>query len=48
VSRWTCPRYDREFGNANQSHTCIPGCTAIPGCTVDTSFVGAAWQILRY
>ncbi|HEY2308953.1 MAG TPA: hypothetical protein VGI05_24010 [Streptosporangiaceae bacterium] len=28
----TCLRRDREFGNANRSHTCFPG------CTVDTSF----------
>jgi hypothetical protein len=34
VTRWTCPRCDREFGNANQSHTCIPG------CTVDATFAG--------
>ena len=25
MARWTCPRCDREFGRANQSHTCIPG-----------------------
>jgi hypothetical protein len=25
MPRWTCPRCDREFGRANQSHTCIPG-----------------------
>jgi len=34
VTRWTCPRCDREFGSANQSHTCIPG------CTVDATFAG--------
>jgi hypothetical protein len=27
VSRWTCPRCDREFGRAHQSHVCVPGCT---------------------
>ncbi len=27
MTRWTCPRCDRQFGNAGQSHTCIPGCT---------------------
>ncbi len=25
MPRWTCPRCDREFGRANQSHTCLPG-----------------------
>ena len=34
MSRWTCPRCDREFGNANQAHTCLPG------CTVDDTFAG--------
>ena len=34
MPRWTCPRCDREFGRANQSHTCVPG------CTVDASFAG--------
>ena len=36
VARWTCPRCDREFGRANQSHTCVPG------CTVDAAFAGRA------
>ena len=27
MSRWTCPRCDREFGRARQSHVCVPGCT---------------------
>lgn len=27
MSRWTCPRCDREFGRTNQGHTCVPGCT---------------------
>lgn len=30
--RWIGPRCDREFARANQSHTCLPG------CTVDTVF----------
>jgi hypothetical protein len=34
VTRWTCPQCDREFGSANQAHTCIPG------CTVDATFAG--------
>jgi hypothetical protein len=34
VPRWTCPRCDREFGRAHQSHTCVPG------CTVDDTFAG--------
>jgi Domain of unknown function (DUF5655) len=34
VPRWTCPRCDREFGRAHQSHTCVPG------CTVDATFAG--------
>jgi uncharacterized protein DUF5655 len=24
MPRWTCPRCDREFGRAHQSHTCLP------------------------
>ena len=27
MPRWTCPRCDREFGRANQAHTCVPGGT---------------------
>jgi hypothetical protein len=27
VTRWQCPRCDREFGAARQSHTCVPGGT---------------------
>lgn len=27
MSRWTCPKCDREFGLPNQSHFCSPGCT---------------------
>lgn len=34
MSRWTCPGCDREFGRANQSHVCVPG------CTVDECFAG--------
>lgn len=34
MSRWTCPRCDREFGNPNQAHVCVPG------CTVDETFAG--------
>jgi hypothetical protein len=34
MARWTCPRCDREFGRANQSHTCLPG------GSVDGSFAG--------
>lgn len=34
VPRWTCPRCDREFGRARQSHTCVPG------GTVDAAFAG--------
>jgi uncharacterized protein DUF5655 len=34
VTRWTCPRCDREFSAANQGHTCVPG------CTVDDAFAG--------
>jgi hypothetical protein len=36
VSRWTCPRCDREFGRAHQAHVCVPG------QTVDDSFAGPA------
>ncbi len=34
MPRWTCPRCDREFGRAGQSHTCVPG------ITVDAAFAG--------
>lgn len=34
MPRWTCPRCDREFGRANQSHTCLPG------GTVDAALAG--------
>ncbi|MBO0826725.1 MAG: hypothetical protein J2P24_03000 [Streptosporangiales bacterium] len=34
MARWTCPRCDREFARARQSHTCVPG------CTVDATFAG--------
>jgi hypothetical protein len=34
VARWVCPRCDREFGRAHQSHVCVPG------CTVEESFAG--------
>lgn len=34
MTRWTCPRCDREFARARQSHTCVPG------CTVDATFAG--------
>jgi len=34
AERWTCPRCDREFARARQSHTCVPG------CTVDDTFAG--------
>jgi hypothetical protein len=27
VTRWACPRCGREFGSANQAHTCVPGIT---------------------
>jgi hypothetical protein len=27
VPRWVCPRCDREFGRAGQSHVCVPGIT---------------------
>ena len=39
VTRWTCPRCEREFGKANQAHTCLPG------ITVDECFSGRPpWQ----
>jgi hypothetical protein len=34
VARWVCPRCEREFGRANQSHTCVPA------GTVEESFAG--------
>jgi hypothetical protein len=27
MSRWVCPNCEREFGRANQGHTCVPGIT---------------------
>jgi hypothetical protein len=27
MTRWRCPRCDREFGRARQSHVCVPGST---------------------
>ncbi|HEX6444601.1 MAG TPA: DUF5655 domain-containing protein [Streptosporangiales bacterium] len=49
MPRWTCPRCDREFARAKQSHTCVPG------CTVDATFAGRPPQqrqvydaLLRY
>lgn len=27
MARWTCPRCDREFALAHQSHVCVPGLT---------------------
>ncbi|SFW84104.1 DUF5655 domain-containing protein [Amycolatopsis australiensis] len=39
ATRWTCPRCDREFARAGQSHTCVPG------GTVDDTFAGKPpWQ----
>ena len=34
LKRWTCPRCDREFGHANQSHVCVPA------QTIDVTFAG--------
>jgi hypothetical protein len=34
MSRWTCPRCDREFERAHQAHVCVPG------CTVEDTFAG--------
>jgi DNA-binding response OmpR family regulator len=34
MSRWTCPRCEREFGKANQAHVCVPG------NTVERTFAG--------
>lgn len=42
MSRWVCPRCDREFGRTNQGHTCVPG------CTVDEVFVGHPQQRPTY
>jgi uncharacterized protein DUF5655 len=43
MPRWTCPRCDREFGRARQSHTCVPG------ITVDAAFAGRPpWQRAIY
>ena len=27
MTRWTCPRCEREFGSVHQAHTCVPGIT---------------------
>ncbi len=42
MARWTCPRCDREFGRAQQSHTCLPG------NSVDASFSAHAEQRAIY
>jgi hypothetical protein len=42
MARWTCPKCDREFGRAHQSHTCIPG------NSVDATFRGKAEQRAIY
>jgi hypothetical protein len=43
VSRWICPRCDREFGRHRQAHTCVPG------TTVDGTFAGRPpWQRAIY
>ena len=34
MARWRCPNCEREFGRANQSHVCVPG------CTLDECFAG--------
>ena len=34
MARWVCPRCEREFERANQSHTCVPA------GTVEDSFAG--------
>lgn len=34
MARWTCPRCDREFARARQSHTCLPG------NSIDATFFG--------
>jgi hypothetical protein len=34
MTRWRCPKCDREFGRARQPHVCVPG------TTVDESFAG--------
>jgi len=43
MSRWTCPQCDREFGRANQSHTCVPG-----GTVADTFSGRPAGQLEAY
>jgi hypothetical protein len=27
VTRWVCPKCEREFASANQAHVCMPGIT---------------------
>jgi hypothetical protein len=27
MTRWACPRCDRQFARAHQAHFCVPGCT---------------------
>ena len=39
MARWVCPRCDREFGRARQSHDCIPG------GSVDQSFAGRSPEL---
>jgi hypothetical protein len=43
MARWRCPRCEREFARANQSHVCVPG------GTVAETFVGRpAYQRATY
>jgi hypothetical protein len=39
VTRWICPRCEREFDRARQSHTCVPGNTV-----AETFAGGREWQ----
>ncbi len=43
MPRWICPRCDREFGRANQAHTCVPG-----GTVADTFAGRPAGQVQAY
>jgi len=39
VTRWVCPRCEREFDRARQGHTCLPGNTV-----AETFAGGREWQ----
>jgi Domain of unknown function (DUF5655) len=46
VSRWVCPRCDREFGVVNQAHTCVPGISVDELLSRHPAWVGDVYRAL--